>query len=306
MIPAGSSGAGTTGPQETNLRYPQERIGSDTDWVLFNFYKYKAPFSNQVATNTSNDALLSDYNSSVTSLGEHKGTIQLYMPEDIEAQYGANWQDMDLSLAARTALGMFGKASAGNIGGAGKEALQSMTTMTENAISKGTVVATAIGEILGQTNFGSLTTNDVFAASTGQILNPNTEVLYRGPKMRNFSLSFKMAPRNLKEAQTIKSIIQKFKVGTLPKFGAVSEDKSASFVSVPDIVDVTFMRGGAPSEWVSQFKPSVITDFNVSYTPDGAWARLPDGSPVATTIRISFQETKMVYGDEIRDSGATF
>ena len=176
---------------------------------------------------------------------------------------------------------------------------------TSNFFTKGTGVANAISTILGQTNFGSVTVNDVFSAATGQILNPNTEVLYKGPKMRTFGLNFKMAPRNQNEANNIKSIIQAFKYATLPKFGGKG-DANVSFVTVPQIVDVSFMKGNTEIPWVTQYKPAVITDLSISYTPDGAWATLPNGSPVATSIKVSFQETKMVYADEVVGTGATY
>ena len=66
------------------------------------------------------------------------------------------------------------------------------------------------------------------------------------------------------------------------------------------------MTGNKPNEWVTQYKPAVITNFNVSYTPDGAWATGPDGAPVATKISIDFQETKMVYANEVSGGGALY
>ena len=185
------------------------------------------------------------------------------------------------------------------------EAFNTAEVAGTNMFTKGTGVANAISTILATTNFGSVTVNDAFSVATGQILNPNTEVLYKGPKMRTFSLSFKMLPRNTKDAETIKNIIQVFKVATLPNFGGAG-DKNASFVSLPQLVDVSFMTGNKENEWVSQYKPAVITNFNVSYTPDGSWATGPDGAPVATKIDISFQETKMVYANEVAGDGANY
>ena len=123
--------------------------------------------------------------------------------------------------------------------------------------------------------------------------------------MRTFSLNIKMAPRSSTEADNIKKIIECFKFATLPTYGGAG-DENASFVRIPQIVDVEFMTGNKSNEWVTQYKPSVITDFNVSYTPDGAWATLPNGAPVATTMTISFQETKMVYAQEVTGTGATY
>jgi len=85
----------------------------------------------------------------------------------------------------------------------------------------------------------------------------------------------------------------------LPSFGNTDADGIVSFVKVPAIADVTFMSGGQPNKNVSQFKPSAMTDLDISYTPDGAWATYRDGTPVATTLRATFKELKMVYQEEI-------
>jgi len=294
-----------------NTRYPETNFDQDTDYVKINFYDYVAPFSEKGGgssgiTNSAGDAFSSYNNSSAAAaLGSPTSTLVLYMPEDIAGQYGANWQDTNLTTVARGAMGMFGEAAGGNAGASAGAGLDALKTATENMFTKGTGVVNAVSQILQQANFGSLTVNDIFSVSTGQVLNPNTEVLYKGPKMRNFDLSFKMAPRNSKESDNIKDIIKAFKYATLPRFGGAG-DAAASFVRVPQIVDVTFMKGNTENPWVTQFKPTVITNFDVSYTPDGAWATLPNGSPVATTIKISFQETKMVYADEVISSGANY
>ena len=311
MIPAGAGGSGFSsgGTSTGGLRYPNNRIDKDTDWVNFTFYKYRAPFSKEglAAGAASNSATTSTYNnsSSTAALGSSQGNVQLYMPEDIEGEYGASWTEQNLSGVARGALGTFGATAGGDPAKGLGIAIDQLKTSTENFLTKGTGVVNAISGALAQANFGSLTVNDIFSVSTGQILNPNTEVLYKGPKMRNFSLSFKMVPMNESDTTRIKSIIHKFKYAMLPEFGGQGGE-AASFVKVPQIVDVSFMKGGGLNPWVTQFKPCVITNLSVSYTPDGAWARLPNGSPVATTMKISFQETKMVYANELSDTGATY
>lgn len=308
MLPSNLGKGGTTpggSRSSVALRYPYEDVKQETDWVLFTFYKYTAPFSKEGFGGIGNDKSVVDYNKSSSGLDATGTTVVLYMPEDIEGQYGASWQDTNISTAARGALGAFGDATGKDLGGAFTTALDAGKTMVDNAFTKGTLAAKGISELLAKTNFGSLSVNDVFAASTGQILNPNTEVLYKGPKMRNFSLSFKMVPYNEDDTIRIRKIIHAFKYATLPEWGGAGDEK-ASFVKVPQIVDVSFMQGGKAHPWVTQYKPSVITDFSVSYTPDGAWARLANGSPVATTMRISFQETKMVYANELQEGGPSY
>ena len=112
---------------------------------------------------------------------------------------------------------------------------------------------------LGKEN---LTVNDIFSVTTGQILNPNTEVLYKGPKMRTFNLSFKMAPRNSKEAEQIKSIIHALKFATLPKFGGKGGEEwmekniaqmhdAARMLSETDNVFVSLISSGTSSQLAS-------------------------------------------------------
>jgi len=305
MIPSTLTATSGSSPSFGQLRYPKDvAYESYMDYVAFTFYDYKPPFAAETAFGPS------AYNASVSSLGSSKGSILLYMPEDVEGEYGASWQDMNLSNMARGALGTFGAAAGGSsfvdgIGGAIKRASDTLGQVGANMLD-GTIAANVLTDALGKANFGSLTVDDVFASTTGQVLNPNTEVLYKGPKTRNFTLNFKMVPRNAAEATDIKKIIHYFKSATLPRFGSAGDKKNASFIRVPQIVDVTFKQGSSNHPWVNQFKPSAITSLNFSYTPDGAWATLPNGSPVATTMRISFQELKMLYADELSVSGATY
>ena len=297
-------GSGTTKAPTGSARYPNVAFESDTDYVRITFHKYIAPYSSQ-GGNVGGGSTIPQYNASAgDSLGQALFTAYLYMPEDLDGEYGGNWQDTNISNMAKGALNAFGKSAGGELGKGVSDAIKSVGEMTKN-LGKGTVAAKAISELLAKSNFGSLTVNDVFSVTTGQLLNPNTEVLYKGPKMRNFSLNFKMAPRDEDECKEIQKIIHAFKFATLPEFGGAG-DKSLSFVTLPQIVDVTYRQGNKDHPWVTQFKPSVITNFNVSYTPDGVWATLPNGAPVATTIKVTFQELKMVYAGELNATGASY
>lgn len=293
--------AGGGGFPQGEMRYPKQLIDADTDYVVIDFHEYNPPFSARGFADTGGSANpYAGYNKSVTDLGKKLGgTIILYMPEDVSVQYGGQWDSMNFSNIARGAMGAVGKGFDGQTGEALKGLVDTATNSIKNATTKGTLVAKALSEALQATNFGNVSVNDIYAGVTGQILNPNTEVLYKGPKMRGFSLNFKLVPENTGEAKTIQEIIRAFKYAMLPKFDTAGTDKIASFVKVPAIADVTFMKGGVPHPYVTQFKPSAIIDLDISYTPDGAWSTYRDGSPVATTLKVTFQELKMVYSDEI-------
>jgi hypothetical protein len=309
MKPQGA-GSGKGWPVSGQLRYPENlQVNEDTDYVSITFYKYVPPFSKQGFPDASSPQAnnLQGYNQSANSALKQEGpSIILYMPEDVGVKYGANWGDKNISNAGRSMLGAAGDIFAFDVGGFTQNATKMLTEPIGNALTKGTATVTAIQDMLKKTNVDpSLSFDDLLGGITGQILNPNTEVLYSGPTMRGFDLSFKMAPRNDSEAKIIKNIITAFKYAILPKFNE-DASKVRSFVGVPSIADVTFKKGGEVHPYVTQFKPSAITGFDVSYTPDGAWSTYKDGSPVATTIGISFKELKMLYAEEINQSGGSY
>lgn len=314
MLPRSDASYSSSWPVTGSLSYPKDEINADTDWVKVTFYKYTAPFSTQ-AIGSGDSTSISAYNTSASGLSREGPELRLYMPEDVGTKYGANWGDKNISNFGRAVLRAGGQAMGQNftVGGIANVALKSIGEITQemgagvgNFMTKGTGTIKAIQETLSKTNLDpSLSFDDVLGGITGQILNPNTEVLYTGPQMRGFGLSFKMAPRNRAEAEEIKNIITAFKYAILPKFNGDSSQIRA-FVGVPNIVDISFMKGSSEHPFVTQFKPCAITGFDVSYTPDGAWATLPNGSPVATTMSIEFKELKMLYAEEISQSGGSY
>ena len=63
------------------------------------------------------------------------------------------------------------------------------------------------------------------------------------------------------------------------------------------------MNGSGMNENVPQYKMCAITNVDVNYTPDGAWATYGDGTPVATTLSLSLQETKLLFAEDVIRGG---
>ncbi len=57
----------------------------------------------------------------------------------------------------------------------------------------------------------NMSPNQVMSVKQGQIYNPNIELAYKGPALREFSFSFKMVPKSAGEAAAINHIIREFK-----------------------------------------------------------------------------------------------
>lgn len=291
------------------LQYPGDLKTNNSDFVQFNFYNYKPPYEGGGSNATD---YVEQYNKSLqtSNLTEAPGykPIVLYMPEDISTSYQGTWGGREFGPLAPIAL-----AGAGQIMSMGRDQIKSQGGNIANQIGGigiqgmlpyvgSSLIARAMNSIPGFG--GGVTTNDILASTKGQILNPNTEVLYQGPQLRTFSLTFKMVPRTKDEAKGIKDICTQFKKAALPS-GATGTEKN--LIGVPKILSVVFKQAADKNSaavnnpWVSQYKTCALGGVDINYTPDGSWATYRDGSPVATQLTLQFQELKLVYESDVDD-----
>lgn len=292
-----------------NYRYPDDiAVGEGADYVMFEFYKYQPPFQgiNKGATKDGSSAVMA-YNQSVedskfyTADKMGGGPIILYMPEDISTGYKANWTGKAFSNIARDA---FATAGSGDFNEMAQNALTTLGTSANMAIPNATnkAIRDTISKITGE----SVTQNDLFAATRGVILNPNVELLFNGTDLRNFSLNYKLVPRNDTEAVKIKNIINVFRKSMLPSFAKSGDitfsegtNLANNFIRTPNVCKITFMRGGKRNPDVPQYKMCAITNVEINYTPDGTYATYGDGTMVAYGLSLSFQEMKLVFAEEV-------
>ncbi|AOV58986.1 baseplate tail tube cap [Synechococcus phage S-CAM3] len=283
----------TNSSDSSAMRYPfHQSIAADSDYVTFEFYEYEPPFANE-----GGGTKKTNYNASVSDdiLGSPKEKIILYMPEDIQSEYGANWGGAGFGLLSKGLMGGTADAFNGNfnIGNAFKEGMAAAGGATQRKTVD--LVVGLANKALGT----SITTNQALGGMEGKVVNPNVEMMYESPEMRGFSLNFKMFSSNDKESDEIRKICNTFKRNMLPAFGG-------AFIKVPNIVKVTFMTGNSPNQYVSQFKPCAVTNIAINYTPDGSWATYREGRPVATQLTLQFKELKMLFAEDITIDGASY
>ena len=80
------------------------------------------------------------------------------------------------------------------------------------------------------------TGGSILTRSTGKIINPNMELLFKGPQMRTFQLAWKMSPRSYEESEMIKKIIRMFKQSM-----AVKRSESQLFLKSPNTYKLRYM-----------------------------------------------------------------
>ena len=325
----------------TSLRWPKELpITANTDYVSFQFYNYNPPFGKGELDDIGDvqgsplatagaatppapaaDAATGDRNK--TPLGSasalYKGytktsvygpknkakgyqNIILFMPEDLGSEMKGQWGAAGWGLAAQSLLKTVGTKD--NLAEAVTTSLAGLNSALKIGVYEG--VTKAVNGITG----GEANINQVMGGISGTIINPNVEMMYQAPDLRTFTLNFKMVPRNAKEAVEIRKICTTFRRAMLPSFGgqawAGMAKNVGGLLTIPKIVQPTFMSGSSPNEYIPQYKPCVISGVTINYTPDGAWAAYKGGSPVATNLSIDFKETKLIFEQEVNMEGVTF
>ena len=156
----------------------------------------------------------------------------------------------------------------------------------------------AITNLVGGALGGELDADTVLARTGGRVFNPNAEMLFQGPVIRDFAFSFIMIARSQKEGTEIRKIIHFLKKGMAPKF------RNTSFLASPDIFTLEYKNGPGSKDFlktVNRFNPGglALTTMNVDYAPNGYWSAYTDSQPVALKMDLSFTELRPIYeGDQ--------
>ena len=230
-----------------------------------------------------------------------RSSVIMYMPQDISTGYNGQWSGKKFSNLGADMLKTIG--SENPLAGL-ENAAKTYQKKIEGIIPEGT--NKAIRDTIGKITGDSLSNDDVFSSTRGVILNPNVELLYQGHDRRNFQLSYKLVPRNADEAADIKKIINTFRAAILPNFADGDEltfakgiSTASNFIKVPNVCKISFMRGGGLNPDVPQYKMCAMTKVDINYTPDGTYATYKDGTMVAYELTLSFDETKLIFSEEV-------
>ena len=138
------------------------------------------------------------------------------------------------------------------------------------------------------------------ARSTGQVLNPNLELLFKGPKLRTFNFNFKFRPRFEAESIMIRQIIKAFKRAMAPQRSAGN-----LFLQTPNVFKITYTHAGGDHPFMNHIKPCALRDFVVSYTPDNSYMTYPDGGLTGYDIQFTMGEILPIFQDDHDTVGGT-
>jgi hypothetical protein len=144
---------------------------------------------------------------------------------------------------------------------------------------------------------GNITLNQILARGQNQILNPNMELLFNGPTIRNFKFSFKMTPRDESERDHVVGIIRTFKKNM------VSKNTDKFFLTTPNIFVLKYLKTNeknspSPHQFLHKFKQCALTDITVNYTGENIYATYSDGTPISIIMDLTFKELEPIYASD--------
>ena len=217
--------------------------------------------------------------------------VLLPIPQSITDSNGVSWGDSTLNpiealgFAAGSSLMQGDISAVTNIDGFG-----TIDESTKQAVMSA-LAGAAIGKGAGE----------MVSRSTGQVMNPNLEVIFKGVQTRSFGFSFAFSPRNMSEANQVKQIIRLFKQHSAAK----GSSGNGFFISSPDIFIFEYMKGGAAHPFLNVFKPMVINSIAMDYTGNGTYSTFHDGTPSLMKMTLNLQELNPIYAEHYESGEGT-
>jgi len=266
--------------------------------------KKKTSRGSEYETKTSNSA-------GDTVVGKLLGSILLPMPKVADVN-GVEWGKSELTISGLAGLGAISKLQrfTGKDPQAvadDKAALEAIKGDTQGGINvagssatefRRALTAQTLSGLAGAVTGSNLDADTFLARTSGRVLNPNAEVLFQGPVIRDFSFSFVMIARSQKEGSQIRRIIRFLKLGMAPKF------RSTTFLNNPDVFKLEYRSGEGVLKTVNRFNPGglALTTMSVDYAPNGYWSAYRDSQPVALKMDLAFTELRPVYESDQQDT----
>jgi len=322
-----------TNKNTKSLRYPYAMLTDSTDYLKIDIAEYKAPGATieglskivpttnekgEVTKTTVTATSKKDFTAGLKSIAAKTGTsinkgqlkkplhtIYLPIPQQLSDTSSVNWDNSTLN-----PIEAFGVAAAGSVMKAGDaanaiaNATEAVKLLTEKvgSVAGNDQMRQAITAALAGTAVGALGGNvsgsQLVSRATGQVFNPNLELLFQGVNLRSFPFSFDIFPRNQKEAEVVKEIIRTLKISMAAHKNSTNDAQSGIFISAPRVFQLTYMKGRNKHPFLNKFLPMALTSMNLSYTASNTYSTFYDGTPTHMKLDLVFKELNPIYFED--------
>ena len=305
------------------LRYPAELLTNHTDYLQIDIERY-AEIGNTYISDTGGSSRYVIGNASQNRAGRTKklsrrplinaGTILLPIPAQLQdtnnVVYGESKMNGLAALGVQAVGGLMNEVGTSLAQGEGIPDLTDFKNDVSSKLKAGlsgggdtSTAMTTAADVLTKklaaeavNIFGAnVTVNQLLARGTGEILNPNMELLFSDVTIRNFRFSFKLTPRNQREAEQVKLIIRAFKRNMAPQAQGGVSGSGNFFLRAPNVFKLRYRTGNRDHPFLNKFKQCFLTDMQTTYTGDNVYSTYDDGTPVSMQLDLSFKEIQPIY-----------
>jgi len=275
-----------------NLYYPTDLEKNKQDRIKFSLFEYVGATLNPnlgqktITRNFSNNPL---------------GSVTLPIQPSISDSNSVDWSGATLNavqaLGASASLNLMQQNNLELFGRTGGLILEEALKKLASDKSYGE----AFKIFLAQEAVGA---QNLLSRASGAILNPNLELLFNGPSLRPFNFTFRLSPRDNKEATQVKQIIRFFKQGM-----SVKSTEENVFLKAPNIFNIRYITYDDNNK-EKKFHPSInvikkcaLLSCDVDYTPDGTYMtyKNPDRSMTSYQLSLRFSELEPIYDSDYKE-----
>ena len=220
--------------------------------------------------------------------------IALYMPASVAVTYGAKYTDQEISPMAGAIGQAVGDMSNGmDLVDTYERILPKVTDgLQQAALKMGTAVLDGIG-ITG--------VREAIEIGRAEVIADRMQLAFKGVDRRSFQYTFKMTPKNAREADEIKKIVAAFKINMMPEYKEGKRDT----LNYPATFDIEYHYKGKRNDYLNRVSECFLENVQVQYGGDRYKTFDPHNSegapPVETSVTLAFKEIEIMHREKIKD-----
>ena len=300
------------------LKYPSDGAygAGGQDYIRIETFEYKAPMPGAFGSGGNENSLPDVVRRGPTrgsNLGKYGNTIKLPIPNDLRISNGVEWggaKANSIEMAAMTGM-TNAAAKIGEDGvlstlmstfGSMGDLIKQFGTLSVNDQGSGQALTAFLSKLaLSKLNI-NVDTNQFVARSNGIAINPNLELLFSSPKLRNFTFRFDFAPNDEIDARNSRLIMRIFKQGMLPTGYTGKDGGSSIFIGSPHVYRIGYFNGTNRIRGLPIHKICALTQCSINFTPENVYQSYSDdravSNPVRSVMELAFTELTPLFAED--------
>ena len=221
--------------------------------------------------------------------------IALYMPAQVQVTYGAKYETPEISALAGALGQAIGDMSQGmSLSDTYNKVIPMVTEgLQKKALLMGADLLDGIG-ISGA--------REAVEIGRAEVIADRIQLAFKGVDRRAFQYTFKMIPRNSREADEIKKIVHAFKFNMMPEY---KEGTKRDTLNYPATFNIEYHYRGKENTYLNRVSECFCDNVQVSYGGDRYKTFDPHNNegapPVETSITLSFKEIEVMHREKMNE-----